>query len=116
MPGQNSFLVLPDHVSRSTAVGTILQPGAAAGRGLGVGGGGGGVGMMASMGHGRASVAAAGEPSFVLAVGGDERLLRRLNELDDAETVSTSRKGTDAKWKLEPKEVLGVLETFAGVP
>lgn len=51
----------------------------------------------------------------VFAVSGDEKLLRRLNELDNAETVSTSRKGTDAKWKLDPKEVMGVLGQLAGV-
>lgn len=52
---------------------------------------------------------------FVLAVGSDEKLLRRLNDLDYAETCSTSNKGTDAKWKLEPKEVSKVLWSFANV-
>lgn len=55
------------------------------------------------------------ESTLVLAIGGDEKLLRRLNELDNVETMSTSRKGTDAKWKLDPREVLSVLETLAGV-
>ena len=55
------------------------------------------------------------ETRGVFAVSGDEKLLRRLNELDDAETVSTSRKGTDAKWKLDPKEVMSVLSQLAGV-
>ena len=55
------------------------------------------------------------ETRGVFAVSGDEKLLRRLNELDNAETVSTSRKGTDAKWKLDPREVLSVLSQFAGV-
>jgi trehalose 6-phosphate synthase/phosphatase len=50
---------------------------------------------------------------FMLAIGSDEKLLRRLNDLDNAETCSTSNKGTDAKWKLEPKEVAKVLWTFA---
>jgi trehalose 6-phosphate synthase/phosphatase len=50
---------------------------------------------------------------FVLAVGSDEKLLRRLNDLDYAETCSTSKKGTDARWKLEPKEVLKTLWNFA---
>lgn len=35
-----------------------------------------------------------------------EELLRRLN---NTETVSTSHKGTDAKWKLEPREAVSVL-------
>jgi hypothetical protein len=48
-------------------------------------------------------------------VSGDEKLLRQLNKLDNAETVSTSRKGTDAKWKLEPREVVSVLRQLAGV-
>ena len=55
------------------------------------------------------------ETRGVFAVSGDEKLLRRLNELDNAETVSTSRKGTDAKWKLDPKEVMSVLNQLAGV-
>ena len=55
------------------------------------------------------------ETRGVFAVSGDEKLLRRLNELDNAETVSTSRKGTDAKWKLEPREVVSVLSQLAGV-
>ena len=50
---------------------------------------------------------------FVLAISKDEKLMRRLNDLDNAETCSTGSKGTDAKWKLEPKEVLPVLSRFA---
>ena len=34
----------------------------------------------------------------VLAVSGDEKLLRRLNEIDAVETCSTRGKGTDAQW------------------
>jgi hypothetical protein len=41
-------------------------------------------------------------------------LLRRLNEFDGAETVSTSGKGTDAKWRLESEDTLGVLKGFVG--
>ena len=37
---------------------------------------------------------------FVLAVSSDEKLLTRLNELEGAETVSTSGKGTDGRWRL----------------
>jgi trehalose 6-phosphate synthase complex regulatory subunit len=54
---------------------------------------------------------------FVLAISGDEKLLRRLNELDGAETCSTSGRGTDAKWRVdavgEDLEVVRVLKRFA---
>lgn len=52
---------------------------------------------------------------FSLAVSSDEKLLRRLNELDFAETVSTGEMGTgtDAKWKLDPKDVIQTLSQFA---
>lgn len=65
--------------------------------------------------HGAGVEANGDETRGVFAVSGDEKLLRRLNELDDAETVSTSRKGTDAKWKLDSKEVVGVLSRLAAV-
>jgi trehalose 6-phosphate synthase/phosphatase len=52
---------------------------------------------------------------FLLAIGSDEKLLSRLNEFDGSETVSTSGKGTDAKWRLESEAALGVLKAFAGV-
>ncbi|KAI6030132.1 hypothetical protein EDC04DRAFT_3091835 [Pisolithus marmoratus] len=118
IPGQNSFLVLPNNISRSTAVGTILHPGGPACSPLG---GGAGVGdadydgwwssTAVGSGTGRTSgttggrVSTAGESTLVLGIGGDEKLLRRLNELDDAETVSTSRRGTDTRWKPDPREV-----------
>lgn len=128
IPGQNSFLVLPNNISRSTAVGTILHPGGPACSPLGGGAGVGdtdydsywnpSVGSSAGrMGGGSTSgrVSSANESTLVLGIGADEKLLRRLNELDDAETVSTSRRGTDARWKLDPREVLGVLETLAQI-
>jgi trehalose 6-phosphate synthase/phosphatase len=106
IPGANSFLVLPNNISRSTAVGAILHPGGPA--------------------HSpRSSIpdldvpvngSVGREASFVFAVGGDEKLLRRLNELDNAETVSTSGKGTDAKWKLDASDVGEVMWTFANCP
>lgn len=52
---------------------------------------------------------------FLLAVSSDEKLLRRLNEFDVSETVSTSGKGTDGKWKLESEEAVKVLRMFASV-
>jgi trehalose 6-phosphate synthase complex regulatory subunit len=106
IPGANSFLVLPNNISRSTAVGAILHPGGPA--------------------HSpRSSIpdldvpvngSVGRETGFVFAVGGDEKLLRRLNELDNAETVSTSGKGTDAKWKLDAGDVGEVMWTFANCP
>lgn len=50
---------------------------------------------------------------FVLAISKDEKLMRRLNDLDNAETCSTTNRGTDAKWKLKPEEVLPVLARFS---
>lgn len=103
IPGSTSFLVLPNNISRSTAVGAILHPGGPAHSprsssmpdlDVPVNGGG-------------------GEAGFVFAVGSDEKLLRRLNELDNAETVSTSGKGTDAKWKLDAGDVGDVMRLFA---
>lgn len=52
---------------------------------------------------------------FLLAVSSDEKLLRRLNEFDVSETVSTSGKGTDGKWKLESEEAVKVMGMFADV-
>ena len=155
IPGKNSFLVLPNNVSRSTAVGAILHPGGPArspltrnghhqrvGRSNSVsslnnssnninsnsGGGwstpgdeaafsfalgsssnGSGSGLGSGFGSG------AEEVDCLLAVSSDEKLLRRLNEFDVSETVSTSGKGTDGKWKLESEEAVKVLEMFAGV-
>ena len=107
IPGSTSFLVLPNNISRSTAVGAILQPG----------------GPLRTQLTARAAAAwlsseameadNATDFDFVLGVGKDERLMRRLNDLDNAETVSTNNRGTDAKWKLEPKEVLPVLTRFS---
>lgn len=48
----------------------------------------------------------------MLAIGLDEKLLRRLSELDDAKAVSTRRRGTDAKWKLDPRDVPGTRFLF----
>ncbi len=39
--------------------------------------------------------------------------MRRLNDLDNAETCSTGNKGTDAKWKLKPEAVLPTLARLA---
>jgi len=70
-----------------------------------------GMGMPGTPGS-RLSGSAADEIDFLLAMSSDEKLLTRLNEVDGAETVSTSGKGTDAKWKLEGEEVVGVLRAL----
>ncbi|EIN05673.1 hypothetical protein PUNSTDRAFT_145633 [Punctularia strigosozonata HHB-11173 SS5] len=109
-PGANSFLVWPSNISRSTAVGAILS---SSGHPL----------------HTPVSPALVGvnrwiltygeeletevDWDFVLAISGDEKLLRRLNELDIAETCSTSMRGSDAKWRLKPEDAVKVLEQFA---
>ncbi|KAG2135397.1 glycosyltransferase family 20 protein [Suillus bovinus] len=106
IPGSNSFLVLPNNISRSTAVGAILHPGGPAHSP-----------RSSSMPELDVPVNGGGsEAGFVFAVGGDEKLLRRLNELDNAETVSTSGKGTDAKWKLDAGDVRDVMWLFANCP
>ncbi|KAJ7456515.1 alpha,alpha-trehalose-phosphate synthase [Mycena latifolia] len=108
IPGDNSFLVLPNNVSRSTAVGAILHPGGPAQSPLQRGG------WMSPDGGGEDGVGN-GDLDLVLAVTSDEKLIRRLNELDAAETVSTGGKATDARWKLEGGKVLEALGVFASV-
>ncbi|RDB18114.1 putative alpha,alpha-trehalose-phosphate synthase [UDP-forming] subunit [Hypsizygus marmoreus] len=108
IPGRNSFLVLPNNVSRSTAVGAILHPGGPAHSPLSRSWMSPDIlesGSSAGEGGGRG-----GELDFILAVSGDEKLLRRLNEWEGAETCSTSGRGTDARWKLGGEGVGGVGE------
>jgi hypothetical protein len=106
IPGATSFLVIPSNISRSSAVGAILQPGGPSGVASYAFGSGGADNIVDVVHH-------SGEIDFVMAIGGDQKLLRRLNELDNAETVTTSRKGSDAKWRLKRDEVLSTLATFA---
>ncbi|TFY58376.1 hypothetical protein EVJ58_g6450, partial [Rhodofomes roseus] len=86
IPGANSFLVLPNNISRSTAVGAILSPGGPA--------------------HSALASRAAWLAPEATEPGERDRVW-------NAETVSTGSKGTDAKWKLEPEQVLSVLGRFA---
>jgi len=105
IPGETSFLVIPSNISRSSAVGAILQPG----------------GPTSNVSYDFASGGAddvtdtvhRGNIDFVMAIGGDQKLLRRLNELDNAETVTTAWKGSDAKWRLGKENVLATLSAFA---
>ena len=141
IPGRNSFLILPNNVSRSAAVGAVLHPGGPGhsplarngqhpGRSNSLNGGwslspvsslprdeyafpfslsGGGGSNSGGFGSGAEDV------DFLLAVSSDEKLLRRLNEFDGSETISTSGKGTDGKWTLESEETVKVLKMFANV-
>jgi len=52
---------------------------------------------------------------IVMCIGADEKLLSRLNELDNAETCTTSGKGSDAKWRLGVEEVIPTLWKFANL-
>ncbi|KAJ6626881.1 alpha,alpha-trehalose-phosphate synthase [Mycena sp. CBHHK59/15] len=108
IPGENSFLVLPNNVSRSTAVGAILHPGGPAQSPLQRGG-------WASPDTADDTGGAHGDLDLVLAVGSDEKLIRRLNEFDCAETCSTSGKATDARWKLDAGRVIEALGVLANV-
>ncbi|KAA1466828.1 alpha-trehalose-phosphate synthase [Dentipellis sp. KUC8613] len=109
IPGEHSFLVLPNYISRSTAVGAILHPGGPAHSPL--------AGRAAWVAPDSLETESVHDADFVLAVGADEKLLRRLNELDNAETCSTSvdGRGTDAKWRVAQGEVGKVLRAFADV-
>lgn len=50
------------------------------------------------------------EFGIILAFTSDEPLIRRLNGLEEAQTCTTSEKGSDAMWRLPAREVLGALE------
>ena len=106
IPGQTSFLVLPNNISRSTAVGAILNPAGPAHSHSPAG-------PASWLSSDAIDIEDATNSDFVLAISKDEKLMRRLNELDNAETCSTSGKGTDAKWKLEPDQVVPTLWRFA---
>ncbi len=61
--------------------------------------------VFSRIGEGRGLV---NEVDFVLVVSSDEPLLRRMNEIEGADaecvTVSTSRRGSDARWRLDLEE------------
>jgi trehalose 6-phosphate synthase/phosphatase len=100
---------LPNNVSRSSAVGAILHPGGPARSLL--------AGRSAWLSADVIDIEGTGNVDFVLVIGSDEKLLRRMNEIDNAETCSTSppNKGTDAKWRMQMKEVVDILWQFANV-
>lgn len=103
IPGANSFLILPNNISRSTAVGAIMHPGGPAHSPL--------AGRAAWMRDVDGDVVP-GDLDFALVISSDEKLLRRMNDFDEAETCSTSGKGTEARWKLDCKEVLKIITAF----
>ncbi|XP_006455649.1 hypothetical protein AGABI2DRAFT_121550 [Agaricus bisporus var. bisporus H97] len=124
IPGKSSFLVLPGNISRSTAVGSILQPGGPATSSAAVRSERKGsflesysfntlASPVISISNAALRVDEArslgGEVDFVLVISSDEALLRRMNEIEgihaECVTVSTSKKGTDAHWKLDLDEV-----------
>ena len=98
IPGKNAFLVLPNYISRSTAVGAILHAGGPT------------YSPRAPWILPEESENIAHSKDFVLAIGQDEKLLRRLGELENAETCSTGTGGTDARWRVPCEEVIGILE------
>jgi trehalose 6-phosphate synthase/phosphatase len=55
------------------------------------------------------------ELDFLLAISGDEKLLRRVNEFDGAETCRSTGtgRGSDAKWRVEGGKTQEVLAVFA---
>lgn len=124
IPGKSSFLVLPGNISRSTAVGAILQPGGPASSGGAVRSNqqvaspdyrsaydpttSPMIAISAAASRVAGSRGLANEVDFVLVISSDEPLLRRMNEIEGADaecvTVSTSERGTDARWKLDIDE------------
>ena len=72
IPGKNAFLVLPNYISRSTAVGAILHAGGPT------------YSPRAPWILPEESESIAHAKDFVLAIGRDEKLLRGLGELDNA--------------------------------
>ncbi len=112
IPGANSFLVLPNKISRSTAVGAILHPDGPAQSPFA------GARPWLAVTESEvvpSSAQIAERWDCILGVSSDENLLRRLAELGPAETCSTSGKGTDAKWRLERGRVVPFLDKLAGV-
>ncbi len=93
--------MLPNYISRSTAVGSILHAGGPT------------YSPRAPWILPEESESVAQAKDFVLAIGRDEKLLRRLGELDNAETCSTGTAGTDARWRLAREDVVGVLGQLA---
>lgn len=113
IPGKNSFLVLPNNISRASAVNAILHPGGPTQHQHPLSGR---TAWISSELEGPGNRGT--ELDFLMAMSGDEKLLRRLNEFDAAETCCTiggRARGTDARWRVETGKVGEVLAIFAGV-
>lgn len=136
IPGATSFLVLPKGVSRSRAIGSVIQSlSTVAGPASSLSGG-----TLAAVDSAAPPTsppphASSEEPSilgevttnavipssdiptkafdFILVISGDETIIRRFNNLEDdgteVFTCSTNGKGSEAKWRLDPKDVLETL-------
>lgn len=110
IPGQSSFLILPKNVSRSTAVGTILSPGGLPASQPGE------ISSLLSPVSAPLSIPSsqANHEAFgaILYIGADEHLIRRLNELPNAQTCAASGRPTFARWRSDPAELGEVLSAF----
>jgi hypothetical protein len=114
VPGANSFLVLPADVGRGAALATILDPAGPVQNPVRTPGSPrlGGIKRSMSLSRALAGEESAGH-DFVFALSGDERLLRRLGEQEDVETVSTAgARASEARWTTAPEEALGVLDAL----
>lgn len=110
IPATRSFLVLPSKASRSNAVDLILSSATDP------------YATLTSPRVAPPSIAAAGasisnQPpesafDFILAVGNDEKLLGRLNDIAGSQTVSTSMRDSNAKWSLDRTKTVEELWAF----
>lgn len=100
IPATRSFLVLPSKASRSNAVDLILSSTSDPNATL----------TSPRMSSPPVSLATGASIShqpadsafdFILAVGNDEKLLGRLNGITGSQTVSTSKRDSNARWSLE---------------
>ncbi|KAG8730232.1 hypothetical protein FRC12_020398 [Ceratobasidium sp. 428] len=111
IPGQSSFLILPKNVSRSTAVGTILSPGGLSASQSGD------ISLALSPVSAPLSLASsqAQHEAFgaILYIGADEHLIRRLNELPNAETCAAGGRATFAQWRVDTAEIGELLAAFS---
>ncbi|KAG9014096.1 hypothetical protein FRB90_005579 [Tulasnella sp. 427] len=105
VPATRSFLVLPQSASRQSAVESILRPEGAPKFENSE--------LLAS--HSPNPQSPGELPfDFILAIGGEERLLNRLNALPHSVTVSTSlKKNSNAHWRLDRNDVVAQLENLA---
>jgi hypothetical protein len=127
VPGANSFLVLPNDISRAGALSTILDPAGPVQNARVPGSPRSPGGALGSPRVPRRSLSIsrsfmggddtdAGAHDFVLVLSADERLLSRVGEQENgsAETVSTGLGSSEARWRVERGDVRAVLDGLAG--